>query len=66
MDFFQFRICYVAISSGAIQTHQDSREQIIEIMRYAAGQCSNRLHLLRLPEHVLDQLPLLDFLSKSR
>ena len=39
---------------------QDGREQVVEIVRDAAGELADRLHLLRLPELVLEALPVGD------
>ena len=36
----------------------DRREQVVEVVRDAAGEPADRLHLLRLPELVLEQLVL--------
>ena len=57
--FCKLRIRFVTLLGGAIQTHEDSRQKIIEIMRDAASQLADRLHFLRLPQHVLRQLTLL-------
>ena len=42
---------------GDLQIAADDGEQIVEIMRDAAGQLSDRFHLLRLPKHVLGLAP---------
>ncbi|MEI9893798.1 MAG: hypothetical protein WDN28_07820 [Chthoniobacter sp.] len=36
-----------------IRIADDGREQIVEIVRHAAGQPSHRFHLLRVPQHLL-------------
>ena len=64
--FLEFWIRCFILSDGAVQTYQDCSQQIIEIMCHAACQLSNCLHFLSLPKHVFHQLPLLNFLSKSR
>ena len=51
---------------GDLQIAADDGEQIVEIMRYAAGQLSDRFHLLRLPEHVLGLAPVHAFLRQRQ
>jgi hypothetical protein len=36
----------------------DDLQKVVEVVSHAAGQLSDRLHLLRLPQRFLDSLPL--------
>ena len=45
---------------------EDGGEQVVEVVRDAAGEPADRLHLLRLPQRVLGQLALRDLLVQSR
>ncbi len=47
LQVFKGRICFLQLHHGQIRVPQNSREQIIEIMRHSAGERPHRFHLLR-------------------
>ena len=48
------------LSSTKLAVAEDRRQQVVEVVRHAAGQLADGFHLLRLPELRLERLALAD------